>query len=99
MILPFDEAAGAVAVFFVIPNTLVSMKVGIADEVLRSGGTGDEGFTLCVCEGFDACGEWLRACGKSSGDRGEGVSARDEVLCAHGVGLIGSTGCMLVVVD
>jgi len=87
----------------VIPNKFVSDKVGIPDEGLR-GGTGEEGFTSCVCQDFGACGEstcgeGLGACGKSIGVCNEGLSARDEGFGTNGKGIIGFTGCMMVGVD
>lgn len=90
MTLPLDlyDAIGAV-VFLVIPNKFVSIKVGFADEGLRSDGTGKEGFTSCVCEGKGACGERLPPWGKSIGVCRLGISARKGV---DGKGLIIGSG-------
>jgi hypothetical protein len=78
----------------------------IPDEGLRSGGSGEEGFTSCVCqdigacgERLSACGERLGACGKSIGVRDEGLSARDEGFGTNWKGIIGFTGCMMVGAD
>jgi hypothetical protein len=90
--LELDTVNGVVVVFLVMSNKLLSNKIGIPDEGLRSGGTGEEGCTFCVCQDIGACGEGLGACGKS-------IGVRDEGFGTDGEGIIGFATCMMVGVD